>query len=285
MRPVLVVVGGLPATGKSTVASALAKEMKAPYLRVDRIEQAIVMWSPLTHPVGPVGYAVAHELAAEQLALGLDVIVECVNPIALTRDGWAETGRAAGAAVVEVELICSNTVEHQHRVETRISDVEGLTKPAWPDVLDARVRAMGQGTPGLGHGRDADWQGGRANRDGDRVDQTAIDCLRDEGRVHPAQHPEIDAVFLVLAGSLTIGLDGGSAAGRKRRNNNARLCRGEGDARLYRGEGDARLCRDALESGLLPSAPTQQHLRRRRALDLFEHPARAPRGIRGMNPT
>lgn len=138
MRPVLVVVGGLPATGKSTVASALAKEMKAPYLRVDRIEQAIVMWSPLAHPVGPVGYAVAHELAAEQLALGLDVIVECVNPIALTRDGWAETGRAAGAAVVEVELICSNTVEHQHRVETRISDVEGLTKPAWPDVL-ARV--------------------------------------------------------------------------------------------------------------------------------------------------
>lgn len=34
-----------------------------------------------------------------------------------------------------MELICSNAVEHQHRVETRVSDVEGLTKPAWPDVL------------------------------------------------------------------------------------------------------------------------------------------------------
>src|SRR6476469_9057727 len=109
--------------------------MKAPYLRVDRIEQAIVMWSPLAHPVGPVGSAVAHELAAEQLALGLDVIVECVNPIALTRDGWAEAGRAAGAAVVEVALMCWKAGGHQHRVGTRISDGEGRAKPAWLDVL------------------------------------------------------------------------------------------------------------------------------------------------------
>lgn len=93
MWSVLVVVGGLPATGKSSVAGALAKEMKAPYLRVDRIEQAMVMWSPLAHPVGPVGYAVAQQLAAEQLTLGLDVIVECVNPIALTRDGWRKQAK------------------------------------------------------------------------------------------------------------------------------------------------------------------------------------------------
>jgi predicted kinase len=132
---VLVVVCGLPATGKSTVASALATQTKTPYLRVDRIEQAIVAWSSLGHPVGPVGYAVAHQLAAEQLVLGLDVIVECVNPVALTRDGWVETGSAVDAAVVEVELICSDTAEHRRRVETRVSDVDGLTKPAWTEVL------------------------------------------------------------------------------------------------------------------------------------------------------
>lgn len=131
---VLVVVGGLPATGKSTVAACLARRIKAPYLRVDRIEQAIVDWSSLTHPVGPAGYAVAHHIAAEQLALGLDVVVECVNPLALTRNAWVETGRSSGALVLEVELICSDAAEHKRRVETRVSDVEGLVKPAWNDV-------------------------------------------------------------------------------------------------------------------------------------------------------
>src|SRR4029453_678808 len=70
-RSVLVVVGGLPATGKSTIAGILARQTATPYLRIDRIEQAIVAWSSLSHPLGPVGYAVAHELAREQLQLGL----------------------------------------------------------------------------------------------------------------------------------------------------------------------------------------------------------------------
>ena len=95
-RSVLVVVGGLPATGKSTIAGILARQTKTPYLRVDRIEQATVAWSSLSHPLGPVGYAVAYELAREQLQLDLDVIVECVNPITLTRDSWLRTADEAG---------------------------------------------------------------------------------------------------------------------------------------------------------------------------------------------
>jgi predicted kinase len=133
---VLVVIGGLPATGKSAVATALARQTATPYLRVDRIEQAIVAWSPLSHPLGPVGYAVAHELALEQLQLGLDIIVECVNPLAVTRDGWLGTAATADAALVEVELICSDQTEHRRRVETRTSDVEGQAKPRWTEVVE-----------------------------------------------------------------------------------------------------------------------------------------------------
>lgn len=136
MPSVLVVVGGLPATGKSTVASALAARLTTPYLRVDRIEQAVVAWSSLEHPVGAVGYAVAHQIAAEQLALGLDVIVECVNPTGVTRDGWVATARAADSAAVEVELTCSDAAVHRRRVETRMSDVDGLVKPTWSQVVE-----------------------------------------------------------------------------------------------------------------------------------------------------
>lgn len=135
MPPVLVVIGGLPATGKSTIANRLAKRTRTPYLRVDRIEQAIVARSLLTHPVGAVGYAVAHALAGEQLSLGLDVVVECVNPLTLTRDGWVSTAEAANAAIVEVEIVCSDAAVHRLRVEVRESDVDGLVKPSWQDVV------------------------------------------------------------------------------------------------------------------------------------------------------
>jgi predicted kinase len=134
--PVLVVIGGLPATGKSTIATTLARRTSTSHLRVDRIEQAIVAWSALSHPLGPVGYAVAHALAREQLELGLDLIVECVNPTALTRDGWVGTAKAAGAELVEIEVICSDEDEHRRRAEVRSSDVEGLVKPAWAAITE-----------------------------------------------------------------------------------------------------------------------------------------------------
>jgi predicted kinase len=134
VRAVLTVVGGLPASGKSTIAAILARQTSTPYLRVDRIEQAIVAWSTLTHPVGPVGYAVAHAIAAEQLQLGQDVLVECVNPSAITRDGWVGTATAADAGLVEVEVTCSDPDEHRRRVTERPSDVEGLVKPDWAAV-------------------------------------------------------------------------------------------------------------------------------------------------------
>lgn len=134
MPPVLVVVSGLPATGKSTVCSLLAQGGRMPYLRVDRIEQAVVAWSSLTHPVGAVGYAVAYALAEEQLLLGLDVVAECVNPIMLTRNTWRSTAERAQSAIVEVELVCSDSVEHRRRVETRCTDVEGVVKPVWEQV-------------------------------------------------------------------------------------------------------------------------------------------------------
>ena len=130
----LIVLGGLPATGKSTIASAVALRTGAVYLRVDRIEQAVVEWTSLDHPVGPVGYAIAHELAREQLILGLDVIVECVNPAAATRDPWLDTAAGAGASIVEIELRCSDRLEHERRVATRASDVPGLAKPTWSQI-------------------------------------------------------------------------------------------------------------------------------------------------------
>lgn len=128
----LIIIGGLPATGKSTLAGALGTEFDALHLRVDTIEQAIVHSGFGTHPVGPVGYDIGYALAADFLRQGHCVVAESVNPLAVTRDAWRRAG--AGFAVIEVEIVCSDPDEHRRRAANRISDVEGLTKPSWQAI-------------------------------------------------------------------------------------------------------------------------------------------------------
>jgi len=126
----------LPGSGKTTVAHELVRAKRAAFVRIDAIEQTITDWSSLEKPLGPVGYGVGYALAGEQLRLGLDVVVECVNPLAITRDAWVRTGTDARARVAEVEVICSDKQEHRRRVETRSVDIPGLLLPTWQQVLE-----------------------------------------------------------------------------------------------------------------------------------------------------
>ena len=54
---VLIVGGGLPGTGKTTLSRLLAGRIGAVHLRVDTIEQALVRSGLARRPVGPAGYA------------------------------------------------------------------------------------------------------------------------------------------------------------------------------------------------------------------------------------
>jgi len=86
--------------------------------------------------VPDAGYRVAYALASDFLNAGHDVVADSVNPLAVTRQAWAETARAARAILIDVEVICSDRDEHRRRVETRYSDIDGLTVPTWQQVED-----------------------------------------------------------------------------------------------------------------------------------------------------
>ena len=129
-------VGGLLATGKSTVASALIRQTGFAYVRVDRIEQAIIGSAALRPPLGPVGYTVAYEVAAEQVKYGVSVVAECVNPLGVTRDAWRAVAADHGARLLEVELICTDQAVHRERVRTREVDIQGLALPSWQQIVD-----------------------------------------------------------------------------------------------------------------------------------------------------
>ncbi|WP_327720872.1 AAA family ATPase [Streptomyces sp. NBC_00490] len=131
----LIVVGGLPASGKTTLSRLLAARVGAVHLRIDTIEQAIVRSGLADHPVGPVGYVVGYALAEEQLRQGLTVVAESVNPLTVTRDAWREAAVRAGVGVVEVEVRCSDPVEHRRRVASRSVDVPGLPLPGWEEIV------------------------------------------------------------------------------------------------------------------------------------------------------
>ncbi len=130
--PALIVMSGLPGTGKSTIARALAEAIGAVWLRIDTIETAI---ADAPGQLEDAGYRVAYAVAGDNLRLGHDVIGDSVNPWSLTRDAWRKAGLAAGARVLEVEVVCSDAEVHRRRVETRTLDVPGLVPPTWEEVV------------------------------------------------------------------------------------------------------------------------------------------------------
>jgi predicted kinase len=132
--PLLLVFGGLPGTGKTTVARKVASDCGATYLRIDEIEQAIRSANGISGDVGVVGYTIAYAMAEANLRLGRIVIADCVNPVAATRRTWRATAASANARIFEVEMICSDPIEHRRRIENRTSDIPGFVLPNWTAV-------------------------------------------------------------------------------------------------------------------------------------------------------
>jgi predicted kinase len=131
----LIVFAGLPGTGKSTLARALAGETGAVWLRVDSVEQAIRESGVVPGSVDDAGYRALHAVARDNLRLGRDVIGDSVNPWMLTRNAWRNVGLQAGAHVVEIETVCTDPEEHRCRIETRLNDIPSLTPPDWQAVI------------------------------------------------------------------------------------------------------------------------------------------------------
>lgn len=143
-RPVLISIGGLPATGKTTIARLVALRRSAAYLRVDTIEAAIAKSEGADEASNtwesPPGYLVGGAIADDQLYVGLDVVVESVNALDVTRDGWRDVAQRRGSRLLEVEIVCSDPLEHRRRAEQREIDIPDFTAPTWLEIVNREYR-------------------------------------------------------------------------------------------------------------------------------------------------
>jgi predicted kinase len=138
---VLVVISGLPGTGKSAVAAALAQRAGAVHLSVDPIEDALLGagLSP-GWETGVAAYEAVRAAAELNLALGRCVVVDAVNDSEPARDTWRVAAANAGADLSFVVLTLDDQEEHRRRLEGRRRNLAHVAEPSWDDVI-ARAAA------------------------------------------------------------------------------------------------------------------------------------------------
>jgi predicted kinase len=137
----LIAISGLPATGKTTLAAALAQHVGAVHLSVDIVEDAMLRaglepgWT-----TGVAAYEAVGAVAQQNLVLGRVVIVDAVNDSAAARQTWRD---AARGAVVEVRFVLLRppaSAEHQRRLGARTRGLGHVREPSWEQVV-ARAEA------------------------------------------------------------------------------------------------------------------------------------------------
>jgi predicted kinase len=136
MTALLVVFGGLPGTGKTSISRQVAVELGATLLRVDSIEAAIKR-AGLPLGESPAGYTVAHAVAADQLRADRAVVVDAVNPVRIARAGWEQLAAELDARLRFVRVAVPDVDEHRRRVQSRSSDIAGHVVPTWDAVAAA----------------------------------------------------------------------------------------------------------------------------------------------------
>ena len=131
--PILFILSGLPASGKSTLSKFITKEYQAAYVRIDTIEQALRDLFKLD--IYGEGYGLAYKIAADNLKLGQHVVADSCNPIIVTRNEWENVAKRNGCLSVNIEVICSDKEEHKIRLKNRQLEVENLQPLTWDDVI------------------------------------------------------------------------------------------------------------------------------------------------------
>lgn len=131
----LIVISGLPGTGKTTVGEAVARQRGAVWLSVDDLEDALLgAGFPSDWTTGVAAYEAVAAAAAENLRLDHVVIVDAVNDSEPARDTWRRAADAASVPLAFVLLTPPPEREHRRRLLQRTRRLSHQAEPTWEQV-------------------------------------------------------------------------------------------------------------------------------------------------------
>jgi predicted kinase len=136
---VLIVLSGLPCTGKSDLAVRIAPVLGAAMFSVDPIESAILRAGiARTFETGVAAYLVAESLADLHLSHGGTAIVDAVCSVEWAKALWRELAARHVTALRVIECKCSNEAVHRERLAARRRGM-AFAEPSWADVEQRRT--------------------------------------------------------------------------------------------------------------------------------------------------
>lgn len=136
----LIALAGLPGSGKSAVATELARLLPATHVAVDELEDAMLRAGLRnSYEVGLAAYLGAEAIAEANLRTGARVIVDAVNDHPYARGQWVRLAQRSGAPLIFVEVICSDVELHRQRLEHRRRPYSALPEPTWESLLPRRA--------------------------------------------------------------------------------------------------------------------------------------------------
>lgn len=121
------------------MAEGLSRALAVPIFSIDPIEAA--MWRSGLSPfeTGIAAYRIAEAAAAENIAQGLSVIIDAVNPVADARAMWQALAGRYRVQLKSVEVVCSDEAIHKQRIEARIRNIDGMSEVSWDRVLKRKA--------------------------------------------------------------------------------------------------------------------------------------------------
>jgi predicted kinase len=153
--PFLVVFAGAPGVGKSTLARALARELRAAYLDKDTIKDAALALGRELRVensmqfAGALSYTLLVPLARDNLTLGTHVIIDSPAGYRAFQDAVEQLVRSVKVNFKLVECITTDEALLRERIERRAPDMPEHRVRDWDGYQQARERLERMSGPRL----------------------------------------------------------------------------------------------------------------------------------------
>ena len=144
--PQLIVFAGMLGTGKSSLARAVARQLRAVYLDKDTIKECVLALAErmkldqTRQLAGPLSYELLVDLARDNLSLGLSVVLDSPAGYQLFRERVRGLARSAKVELRLIECICTDERLLRQRVENRALDLPAHRTRDWATYQDEAAR-------------------------------------------------------------------------------------------------------------------------------------------------